>query len=152
MAASSTAFKRKMLGLVFGLETTTSSSNQSYYIAPYPVLYVGLSTTDPATAITEPTDANYARVAIYNAKNTASYNRFKYKNNSDAIVTNEQTMDFGEATAAWGNITHYAIFDSAAGTTPLIHGALTTPKAVASGDVVALRREGLEVSISDSDA
>lgn len=86
--------------------------------------YVALSTADPTedgSAIAEPADT-YARQS---ATFTVTGNQ----------AVNASNIEFPEATASWGTITHYALFDAASGGNMLMHGALNTSKLITAGDV-----------------
>ena len=48
--------------------------------------------------------------------------------------TNGTTVQFPQATAAWGTVTHFGIYDAATSGNLLIHGALGSARSVASGD------------------
>jgi hypothetical protein len=47
---------------------------------------------------------------------------------------NSSTVTFPSASANWGVVTHFALFDAATGGNMLFHGPLTTPKVVNAGD------------------
>lgn len=47
---------------------------------------------------------------------------------------NSVSASFGPATAVWGVVTHFAVFDSLTGGNMLFHGPLTVPKTVNIGD------------------
>jgi len=79
-------------------------------------------------------DADDSSVDFFNAATTTS---------GTTTLTNNVAISFQEATSSWGNISHFAIFRSAAdqwyntypdGKYPLISGALTSTKTVNSGD------------------
>lgn len=96
----------KVLDHVFGISAYTQ-----------PSLYVALSTTDPTdagTGITEPSGDGYARVAH------SGWSR------SGDTVSNSSEVTFPQATASWGTITHFAVFDALTGGNMVAHGALAS--------------------------
>lgn len=53
---------------------------------------------------------------------------------TDGLTDNAAALTFPAPTANWGVVTHFGIFDATTAGNLLIHGALTTPKTVNSGD------------------
>lgn len=105
------------------------------YTAPA-TLYVGLFTTAPGEAGggTELSGSGYARqsVAMTVTGNTAS---------------NSANVEFPEATASWGTITHAAIFDASTGGNMLAYASLTTSKTVGAGDIMRFSTSQLTVTL-----
>jgi len=58
------------------------------------------------------------------------------------------TVTFATATAAWGTITHVAIMDAATGGNVLFWGAVTTAKAIDSGDTFQITSGNLSISLA----
>jgi hypothetical protein len=107
-----------------------------------PTIHVGLSTADPGddgSGLAEPSGNGYARVATSPADWNAA---------TDGVMENASDIAFAEATAAWGTVTHFALFDALAGGNMLAHGALTESKTVASGDTAEFAVGDLAVSLS----
>ena len=94
------------------------------YAAPTTV-YVGLHTADPTDAGSgaEVTGGAYARQAVTFGAPT------------DGAGSNSAAVTFPQATANWGTITHFGIWDAATAGNLLLHGALTASKTVNTGDV-----------------
>jgi hypothetical protein len=107
------------------------------YTSPSTV-YVALFTSDPTDAAsgTEVSTSGtaYARQAITMGAP------------SNGAGTNSAEVAFPEATANWGTVSHFAIFDAASGGNMLIHGALGTAKAVNTGQVARFASGQLSVS------
>lgn len=110
---------------------------------PMPTAYIALSTADPTdagTGMAEPSGGSYARKATtgtdWNAATGAS----------PATSTNATALSFPQATADWGTITHFAIFDAATDGNMLVHGALTDGRDVLSGDTVSFQAGALTVT------
>lgn len=96
--------------------------NTSY--TPLATMYLALSTTAPAddgTNVTEHSGDGYVRKAITFAAA-----------NARAIAQNAD-VNFNEATASWGTITHYAIFDAESGGNMLAYGDIDPDKLIDSG-------------------
>ncbi len=94
------------------------------YGAPTTV-YVGLYTTasnDAGTA-TEVSGGAYARQAVTFGAST------------DGTGSNSVAVTFPQATANWGTVQAFGIFDAATAGNLLLHGALTASKTVNTGDV-----------------
>lgn len=106
-----------------------------------PTIYVGLSTADPTedgSELAEPSGDGYARVTTAGSDWDAS---------SGGATANATAIEFPEATASWGTLTHFALFDAASGGNMLAHGALDDSKAIGSGDTARFAIGDLEVTL-----
>jgi len=95
-----------------------------------PTAYVGLSTADPldtGVGLAEPVGGAYARVA------TAAID---WNAAAAGAINNANALTFPAATASWGTISHFAVFDAATAGNLLASGVLTVAKAVGTGDTV----------------
>ena len=105
------------------------------YTAPTTV-YVGLSTAtlaDDASG-TELSGSGYARQsATFNAA-------------ASGTADNSAAIEFPAATASWGTISHFGIYDAASSGNLLIHGAFTTAKLIDSGDILKISAGDLDIS------
>ena len=107
-------------------------------------IYFALSTTaisDDGTGMTEPAAGAYARKAMANNKTT-------WATSSGGSLANAATVTFVTATASWGTISHFAIMDAAASGNMLVHGALTSSKAVSSGDTAKFSAGDFTITLS----
>lgn len=103
--------------------------------------YIGLFSTNPtdANSGTEVTGGSYARQTI---AFTVTLNQAK--NNADVV--------FPTATAGWGNVTHYGIFDALAGNL-LFHGALengsneNTTYTINNGDTIKFLANSISITL-----
>ena len=123
-----------LLNHIFGKGTYTPPTN----------IYVELSTTAPTdsgTNVTPPSGGGYAR------KQTAPSD---WNMGANRIIDNANAIEFAEATASWGTLSHFALFDAASGGNFLGWGALATPKAVDSGDTARFAAGDLDVSFTAS--
>ena len=94
------------------------------------ILYVGLmlSGTDfEAGTVTEVTAAGYARVA----RNPLDANWAASTTNG--TTSNVATIQFPAATADWGTVTYYGIWDAATAGNLLIYSALTNSRNILNG-------------------
>lgn len=106
-----------------------------------PTIYVGLSTADPgedASGLAEPSGGSYARVSTSGSDWNAA---------ASGALSNANEISFPEATASWGTITHFALFDAATAGNMLGSGALTSSQAVASGNTVSFQAGDLDVTL-----
>jgi hypothetical protein len=106
------------------------------YTSPTTV-YVGLYTSNPdeGNTGTEVSGGSYARQSL--AVTTAS----------GGIVTSSADVTFPQATANWGTISHIGLLDAITSGNLLMYTALTTSKAIDSGDVLKIASGSLTASI-----
>jgi hypothetical protein len=108
------------------------------YTSPTTV-YAGLFTSDPTDAGSgsEVSGGSYARKAI------------TFAAPSNGVTTNSAAAcEFDQATGSWGTITHFGIFDALTSGNLLYHGALTTSKTIASGDVFKFATSSVSVTLA----
>src|SRR3990167_4174500 len=98
------------------------------YTAPATV-YVALHTADPLDdgSGAEVSGGSYARVAVTN-------NATNWPAAASGAKAKGAAITFPEATASWGTVTHFGIWDAATVGNLLYHGSLTVSKAVTTGD------------------
>jgi len=97
---------------------------------PPAIVYFGLHTGDPGENGTqvEVTGGAYARASLANS--TVGFNTA-----ASGAATNKLAVQFPDATANWGIITHYSKWDAATGATNCLeYGSLTVAKTISSGD------------------
>ena len=126
MSAMSDYLENKVLDHVLG---TTS------YTMPATV-YIGLSTGSFAddNSGTELTGNGYARQSI------------AFDAAASGTTDNTSNVDFPAATGSWGTVSHYGLFDASTGGNLLIHGAFTTSKTVAIGDILRIAAGELDIT------
>lgn len=109
------------------------------------VLAVALFTAAPSDAGggTEVTGGAYARVNL-----PPLDTNWTAVSATDGLTDNAVEILFPTATAAWGTITHFGIFDAMTAGNLLIHGALTLSKAVASGDSFRFVANQLKITLA----
>lgn len=98
--------------------------------------YVGLFTAAPGETGggTEVSGGSYARESA----------TFTVTGNT---ASNSANIEFTEATASWGTITHAAIFDAVSGGNMLAYASLTASKTIDSGDILRIPAGDLDVTL-----
>lgn len=116
------------------------SLGKTTYTKPGSV-WIALYTSDPTDADSgdEVAGGSYARQEVVGAGWTTA---------SGGAIENEGDIEFPEATAGWGTITHVGIRDASTGGNLLWHGILTASKTVNSGDTFKLPDGALDMSLA----
>ena len=124
MSAMSDYLENEILDHILGTGAYTMPS----------AVYVGLATATFAddNSGTELTGNGYARVA-------ATFNAA-----ASGTADNSAAIEFSAATASWGTVSHFGLFDASSAGNLLIHGALTASKVIETGDI-------LKIAIGDMD-
>jgi hypothetical protein len=107
-----------------------------------PAIYLALSTTVPAddgTGVAEPQGGAYTRVATSGMDWTPA---------SGGQLSNAVSLAFPEATASWGTITHFALYDADLGGHLLAFGPLTTAQPIELGDRLSFAPGQLSVTLN----
>lgn len=99
--------------------------------------YVGLFTAAPTDTLsgTEVSGGSYARQVL--SVTTAS----------EGIVTSSADVNFPQATASWGTVSHVGIFDALTSGNLLMYTALTTSKTIDEGDILKISTNNLTVTL-----
>lgn len=129
MSAASDYLENKLLD--HSLATTS-------YTAPSGV-YVSLHTGSPGDAndgANEISGGSYARQAA------------TFGSASSGSASTSATITFPAATASWGTISHIGIYDASTSGNLLFHGAVTTSKAIESGDTFQISSGNLTISLA----
>ena len=94
------------------------------------------------TAYTSPTNVYISlhTADVTDAGNGAEVSGGSYARNSAAV-------NFAAATASWGTVTHFGVWDASTSGNLLYHGALTASKTVASGDTLSFAIGDIDISI-----
>jgi hypothetical protein len=106
-----------------------------------PSVWVALSTADPTddgSGIAEPVGGSYARKSTAGADWNAA---------AAGATSNANVITFVTATASWGTISHFALFDAVTAGNMLAHGDLTTAKAVGNGDTAKFNAGDLDLTL-----
>lgn len=99
--------------------------------------YVALFTAAPGEAGggTELSGNGYARQSV----------TFSVTNDT---ATNTAAIEFPVATANWGTITHIAVTDALTGGNQIAYAALTTAKAIDTGDILRIPAGDLDITLN----
>ena len=102
-----------------------------------PTVHIALFTSAPSDSGggTELSGSGYARISP--AFTVASDN-----------ASNTAAADFAAATGSWGTITHVGLFDASTSGNLLFHGALSTSRAIGSGDVFRFNAGDLDITLA----
>ena len=99
-------------------------------------VYVGLSTGSfgDDNSGTELSGSGYARQSVtFNAA-------------ASGTADNSAAIEFPAATASWGTVSHFGIFDASSAGNLLIHGSFSTAKTIATGDILKISAGDLDIS------
>lgn len=107
------------------------------YSSPATV-YVGLYTTNPdeGNTGTEISTGSYARKDVaFNAP-------------VDGVCTNSGAVEFAQATASWGTVSHVGLLDAITSGNLLFYTDLTTSKTIETGDIFKIAAGSLSVTLA----
>lgn len=107
------------------------------YTSPTTV-YVGLYTSNPGEGNTgtEVSGGSYARKsATFGAPN-------------DGVCTNSAAVEFDQATASWGTVSHVALLDAITSGNLLFYTDITTSKTIETGDIFKIAAGSLSVTLA----
>ena len=107
------------------------------YTSPATV-YVGLYTSDPGEGNTgtEVSGGSYAR------KNVT------FGAPSNGVCTNSAAVEFAQATASWGTVSHVGLLDAITSGNLLFYTDITTSKTIESGDIFKIAAGSLSVTLA----
>ena len=107
--------------------TGLSSKGETAVLAPLTTTaYVSLHTADPGDAgASEVSGSAYARQGPVTFANAG---------NNPTVASNSAIVTFPVATGSWGTVAYFGVWDAATAGNFRGSGAVTTPKAVNSGD------------------
>lgn len=125
MSALSNYLEQNLLNLLY---------NNDAFSAP--TTYVALFTSDPTDAAsgTEVSGGSYARKLVNENGGSSPTWDVAVVDGVGYKVANTHDIEFAEATANWGTITHFGIFDAATAGNLLHHGAMDASKLIETGD------------------
>lgn len=108
-------------------------------------LYVALFTAAPndAGGGTEVTGGSYARVDV-----PPLDANWAAPSAGNGVTSNVAAINFGTATASWGTLTHFGIFDASTSGNLLVWGALTSSRTVNNGDAFQIPAGQLTITVS----
>ena len=101
--------------------------------------YLALFTTDPAD------DASGTEVST---SGTAYARQSATFTVSGDTASNSAAIEFPTATASYGTVSHVGVFDASTGGNLIAHAALTTSKAIDTGDVFRIPTNDLDITLA----
>ena len=111
--------------------------------------YIALSTTKPnddGSNFTEPASSTgYARSLIGQSGSSATQ---VMSNPANGSTQNNSIIFFPEATASWGTITYFGLYNAATGGQLVLYGALTNPISIAANYVPLFRVGNFSLTLS----
>lgn len=129
--------ENKVIGLVFKQNTYASPTN----------LYVGLSTTALTTA-----QGDACTGTTFTGEVTGGAYARKKCNTWDAAASgateNSQVVTFAQATASWGNLKSFGIFNKTTLGNMIGWGLLTASKTIASGDTFKFATGDIDATLT----
>lgn len=131
-----TALKNELLDDTFSAAGTAPVANH----------FVALSTAPPlddGSGVAEPAGGAYARVAVVN--NVANWPVAVL-----GVKENGNNITFPAATADWGTITHWAIFDALVAGNFICWGTLQTPRTILNGDTFRFLAGDLTMTLTSA--
>ena len=124
----SNTFETHTLNYLF---TTTSVTRPTAW-------YVALFTSNPAE------DASGTEVSTSGTAYARQSATFTVSGNT---ASNSAAIEFPTATASYGTVTHIGVFDASTGGNLIAYAALTTSKAIDTGDVLRLPANDLDITM-----
>jgi hypothetical protein len=107
------------------------------YSSPTTV-YVGLYTSNPdeGNTGTEVSGGSYARKDV------------TFGAPSNGVCTNSAAVEFAQATASWGTVSHVGLLDAITSGNLLFYTDITTSKTIESGDIFKIAAGSLSVTLA----
>lgn len=101
-------------------------------------IYAALFTTptDDSGGGTEVSGGGYARTQVTT-----------FDPPSGGSCSNSSTVTFPSATASWGTVTHFALFDALTGGNMIFHGPLTVAKTINAGDTFVIPPSNITITM-----
>jgi hypothetical protein len=124
----SNTFETHTLNYLF---TTTSVTRPTAW-------YIALFTSNPAE------DASGTEVSTSGTAYARQSATFTVSGNE---ATNSAAIEFPTATASYGTVTHIGVYDASTGGNLIAYAALTTSKAIDTGDVLRLPANDLDITM-----
>lgn len=118
----------KLLDHVFG---------DTAYTAPG-TLYLGLHTSNPAE---DDSGTEVSTSGTAYARQTVAFTT------SGDTTSNTAAVEYPTATASYGTVSHVGVYDASTAGNLLSYGALTTSKAIATGDVLRISAGDLDITL-----
>lgn len=113
-----------------------------------PSTYIALATAsfgeDNSGTANEVSGGSYARELVENDGSTSPY----WNANSDGLYDNNGDITFTTATASWGTVSHFGVYDALTVGNLLFHGSLTASKTVDTNDTFKFASGDLDITLA----
>lgn len=121
----------------FELEVLKWLCGQTNALGTAPTPYLALFTAQTEASQTEVSGGSYARVSASG----------KFAAPAAGAVANNASIAFAAASASWGTVTGFGIYDASTGGNLLAWGDLSASKTVGSGDTVSFASGALSLTL-----
>ena len=118
-----------------------AQTGESLVLAAFVTPFIGLHTADPGTATTVTSEVSGSAYARQSAVLTNA-------GNNPTVASNNAILTYPTATGSWGTITHFSVSSAVTAGNFYGAGALTTPKAVNSGDTARFAIGALTITVN----
>lgn len=123
--------------------------NHIFEGSPYsqPTIWVGLSTADPGddgSGLAEPSGGAYARVRPVDDAGRWAIDQTA----GVTTASNKGEVEFPEAAAGWGTVTHIVLFDAETSGNIIAYAALDAAREILSGDTAKFEAGEITVTIN----
>lgn len=137
MAALTNYLENKLIDHIF--QSTAFTSPATLYVALFTAV-----TDGEAGTVTEVSGGSYARVAV-----TANLSNWSDATGNNGTTSNVNTVTFPAATADWGTVTHFGIYDASTAGNLLIYATLTASRNITNGSTPSFAAGALTVQIDN---
>ena len=120
-----------------------AQTGESLVLAAFVTPFIGLHTADPlnATTVQAGTEVSGSAYARQSATLTNA-------GNNPTVASNNAILTYPTATGAWGTVSHFSVSSAVTAGNYYGSGALTTPKAVNSGDTARFAIGALTITVN----
>lgn len=137
MAALTNYLENKLIDHIF--QNTAFTGPTTLYIALFTAV-----TDGEAGTVTEVSGGSYARVGV-----TASLSNWADATGNNGTTSNVNVITFPTASADWGTVTNFGIYDSPTAGNLLIYAALTTSRSITNGSTASFAANSLTVQLDN---
>lgn len=137
MAALTNYLENKLIDHIF--QNTAFTGPTTLYVALFTAV-----TDGEAGTVTEVSGGSYARVGV-----TASLSNWADATGNNGTTSNVNVITFPTASADWGTVTHFGIYDASTAGNLLIYAALTTSRSITNGSTASFAASSLTVQLDN---
>jgi hypothetical protein len=137
MSAFTNYLENKIIDHLF--QNTAYTGPATLYIALFTAV-----TDGEAGTVTEVSGGSYARATV-----TASVGNWADATGNNGTTTNVAVVAFPSATADWGTITHFGVYDASSAGNLLIYSPLAASRTITTGTLVSFNAGNLSVQVDN---